>query len=65
MQVPSSEANSADVEVWEFESESESDCEPLESAPQTDESSQLNSPVLSLVCTFSWCKLCLECRIVL
>ena len=52
MQVPSSEANSADVEVWEFESESESDCEPLESAPQTDESSQLNSPVLSLVCTF-------------
>ena len=62
LQEPPLEPSSGDVEVWEFESDSESDFESqtLGSAPQTNESSQLNgSPVLKLVgfiCTFlfSW-----------
>ena len=57
LQEPSSEANSGDAELWEFESDSESD---YESTPQTNKPSQLHeSPILKLVgfiCTFlfSW-----------
>ena len=59
VQASSSIGNDCDVEVWEFESESESASDPqtFESAPQTAcETSQLNdSSVLTLVrfvCTF-------------
>ena len=57
LQASSSLENDCDVEVWEFESESESDPQAFKSAPQTAcETSQLNdSPVFTLVgfiCTF-------------